>query len=98
MDGKVMGVMDGKVILGIDICVMEIGVNVTDGMDIGVMEIGRIVLDGSVGPVSNSLQLKSLQQPWTPLRMTQWRPATQYLPLLQHSAPTGAQFEAPQHL
>ena len=97
--------IEGMVIGGIDIGVMEIGVidigvNVIDGMDMGVIEIGVYVSIGSVGtaPPENSLQLKSTQQPWTPLRITQWRPESQYSPLLQHSASLGAQWKDPQHL
>ena len=73
----------------------EIGV-----IDIGVIEIGVNVKDGTVGaapPDPNSVQLRSSQQPWTPLRITQWRPTSHDLPSLQHSPPTGAQLKVPQH-
>ena len=69
--------------------------------EMGVIEIGVNVKDGSVGaapPDPNSVQLRSSQQPWTPLRITQWRPGSQNLPSLQHSPPMGAQLEVPQHL
>ncbi len=53
--------------------VMEIGVNVTEGTDIGVTETDVSLPESD----ENSVQLKSLQQPWTPSRITQWRPASQ---------------------
>ena len=92
--------------MGIDIGVMEIGVidigvNVNGGMDMGVMEIGVIdigvnVIDGmDMGVIvnvsdPNAVQLKSTQQPSTPLILTQLRPRTQKLPSLQHCASSGA--------
>ncbi len=92
---------------GSDIGVMEIGVidmgvNVIDGRDRGVIEIGVNVTDGSVdaappGPESNSVQLKSWQQPRTPSKITQLSPASQYLPSSQHSPSAGAQFDPSQH-
>ena len=76
MEGMLIGEIEGTVIWGIDTGVMEIGVidigvNVIDGMEGSVTEIGVYVSD------PNSVQLKSTQQPWTPLRITQLRPALQ---------------------
>ncbi len=76
---------------GIVIGVTDIGVN-----DIGV--IVKLVSADTAPPEPNSVQLRSLQQPGTPLRITQWRPAWQDPPSLQHSPPSGAQLKAPQHL
>lgn len=75
--GTEIGVID----IGVnEIGVIDIGVNVIDGMEGSVTEIGVYVKDGIVGTgpsESNAVQLKSTQQPWTPLMMTQLRPRAQ---------------------
>lgn len=87
--------------MGTDIGVIDTGVNVNDGMDMGLIEIGVIdigvnVNDGiDMGVIENvsgpsAVQLKSTQQPLTPLTITQLRPRTQKLPSLQHCASSGA--------
>ena len=86
MEGMLIGEIEGTVIGANDIGVMEIGVIDIGVMEIGVIDIGVNVIDGTEGSVTeigvyvsdpNSVQLKSTQQPWTPLRITQLRPALQ---------------------
>ena len=96
--------IEGINIVGIDTAVMEIGiidigVNVIDGMEGSVIEICVYVSVGSVGTAPSdpsSVQPKSTQQLSTPLTITQWRPGSQYLPLLQQVWPLTAQYRPSQ--
>lgn len=106
IEGKVSGVSEGIVIGVNDVCVKDIGVSDSGVNDMGVKDsdvndTGVNVNDDSAGtapPEPNSLQLRVLQQPCTPLRITQWSPGSQYSPPVQHSLPSGAQEKGPQHL
>ena len=62
----------GRVSRGIDNGGMEVGV--IDGVEGSVSERGVYEKVGTVGTLeSNAVQLKSTQQPWTPLMTTQLR-------------------------
>ena len=48
---------------------------VEEGKDRGVTEMGVYVKSGTDGRDTKPVHLKSSQQPFSPCRITQWRPA-----------------------
>lgn len=94
-------VMEGTVKEGSVNDSKERGVTDTGVNDSGVTEIGVKVKEGNVGtapPMLPPVQSRFSQQRCAPLKMTQWKPASQDSPFAQHSPPFGAQVPTSQHV